>query len=60
MKDYNIIEAATSSAVENEVRRLIVAGWKPLGGLAVVTRLEPHLEGQVIYAQAMTLDDGFR
>jgi hypothetical protein len=57
MQDYNIIEATTSTAVESEVRRLIVAGWKPLGSLAVVTRPE---EGQVIYVQAMTLDDGFR
>jgi len=57
MQDYNIIEAATSSAVESEVRKLIVAGWKPLGGLAVVTRPE---EGQVICVQAMTLEDGFR
>lgn len=56
MNDYRIIEAPTSLAVETEVRKLITAGWEPLGSLAVVTRSDFQPERQVIYVQAMILD----
>ncbi len=59
MKDYRIIEATTSAAVENEVRKLMAVGWEPLGGLRVVTRSDPQQE-QVIYIQAMILGSGFQ
>ena len=56
MNDYKIIEATSSAAVETEVRRLIGAGWDPLGSLVVVTRPDPQPQKQVIYIQAMILD----
>jgi len=51
---YRICESILEFEVENQVNELMEQGWKPLGNLLVITKIDASNEEQYIhFVQAM-------